>query len=346
MGVRRSMSKFAALCAVLAALAACTQVDKAAAIKLADAGKIAATNGAAEAAAARIDFVAGGERNAAAELLAKADTAGIKTQKAFDPPNQTANRKRLEIAVILKRREDSLSALAATYGEMAALAAGDPGADIRKAVGDLVGKTNGLVAAVNAATGGAVPLIANTVGAAFAEAATLYAEERQRREILAANRIVEEALTTLKKAIEKERPYVTANRSANESDRDELTDNAVTLGLVDQTAALIRVAELAGFVPVKDLNGLLAGASIQGTPDQQRRQRIAWALAGFEKFRAAAKADAIADANATLEKAIEKLAAAHESLGKRHAFTVDDALAMALRMKEAVDRIRAIENGK
>jgi hypothetical protein len=343
MGVSRSMSKIAALCAVLAVLAACTQVDKDAAIKLADAGKIAATNGAAEAAAARADFVAGGERNAAAELLAKADTAGIKTQNAFDPPNQTANRMRLEIAVILKRREDALSALAATYGEMAALAAGDPGADVRKAAADLVGKTNGLATAVNAATGGAVPLITNTIGAVFAEAAALYADERQRREILAANRIIDEALKILKKAIGMERPYVAAIRSANESDREELTDNAVTLGLVDQTAALIRVAELAGFVPVKDLNRLLAGASIHGTPDQQRRQRIAWALAGFEKFRAAAKADAIADANATLENAIEKLAAAHDSLGKRQAFTVDDALAMAARMKEAVDRIRAID---
>ena len=346
MGVSRSMSKIAALCAVLAVLAACTQVDKSAAIKLADAGKVAATNGAAEAAAARADFVAGGERSAASELLAKADTPKIKNQEEFTPPDQATNRKRLAIAALLKQREDALNALAATYGEMAALAGGDPNADVRKAAADLVGKANGLAIAVNAATGGAVPLIANTIGAAFAEAAVLYAEERQRREILAANNIVAEALKVLKKAIEAERPTVAAIRSANQTERAELTDNAVSLGLVDQSSALVRISELAGFAPVKDLSRVVAGAAADGTSDQLRRQRIAWALAGFEKFRAAAKTDAIADANAALEKAIEKLASAHESLGKREPFTVDDAFAMAMRMKDAIDRIRAVDEGK
>jgi hypothetical protein len=342
MGGLRSMSKLAALCAVLAALAACTQVDKAAAIKLADAGKVAATNGAAEAAAARIDFVAGGERGAAAILLADVKDFESATQNDFAPPNQTINKARMEIAAILKLREDALMSLAATYGEMARLAAGDTGADIRKAAADLVGKTNGLAIAVNAATGGAVPLIANTVGAAFAEAAALYAEERQRREILTANELVAKAVEQLRTAIEAESQYVGSSRLDSQKARAELARLALNLGMVDQSAAILRIAELAGFQAIKDPGALLIDASSAkgATEDQMRRQRLVWALAGFEAFRAESKASAIKDASESLASALANLTDGHKKLAKRESFNADAALALALKVKEAVERIR------
>lgn len=342
MGVRRSMSKFAALCAVLAALAACTQVDKAAAIKLADAGKVAATSGAAEAAAARIDFVAGGERGAASILLADVKDFKSANQNDFAPPDQTANRLRLKIAALLKLREDALMSLAATYGEMARLAAGDTGADVRKAAADLFGKTNGLAIAVNAATGGAVPLITNTVGAAFAEVAALYAEERQRREIIAANELVAKAVEQLRTAIEAENQYVASARRDSQKARAELATLALNLGMVDQSAAILRIAELAGFQAIKDPGSLLSGASSAkgSTEDQMRRQRLVWALAGFEAFRAESKASAIKDASETLDVALAKLADGHKKLSQRESFDADDAFALALKVKEAVERLR------
>jgi hypothetical protein len=349
MGGLRSMSKFAAILFVFATLAACTQVDKAAAIKLADAGKVAATNGAAEAAAARADFVAGGERSAALQLLGRAAAPVYIRQAEFDPPDQAANKRRLKIAAVLKQREASLAALAATYGEMAALAGADPGANVRKAAADLVDKTNGLATAVNAlALPGlpVIPLIAKTAGAAFGEVAALYAEERQRQEILATNGIVRDALNVLRESLKRERIYVAAIRQEVAVARENLANAALNQGLVDQSVAVARIAELAGFAPVKDAAAAVAGARIDGDGEQMRRQRLVWALAGFEKFRATAKADAIADANAALEKALEKLDAGHVSLAERQPFGADEALALAMAIKEAVERIRAAEEGQ
>jgi len=349
MGVSRSMSKFAALCAVLAVLAACTQVDKEAAIKLADAGKTAATNGAAEAAAARTDFVAGGERSAALQLLGRAAAPVYTRQAEFDPPDQAANKRRLKIAAVLKQREASLASLAATYGEMAALASADPGANVRKAAADLVDKTNGLATAVNAlALPGlpVIPLIAKTAGAAFGEVAALYAEERQRQEILATNEIIRDALNVLRESLKRERIYTDAIRQEVAVARESLANAALNQGLVDQSAAVARIAELAGFAPVKDAAAAVAGARIDGDAEQKRRQRLVWALAGFEKFRAMAKADAVADANAALEKALEKLDVGHISLAERQPFGANEVLALAMSIKEAVERIRAAEEGQ
>lgn len=350
MGGLRSMSKFAALCAVLAALAACTQVDKAAAIKLADAGKVAATNGAAEAAAARADFVASGERNVASDLLDQADVLTEATQKTFETFDLTAYKKRLEIAAIMRLREEALTSLAATYAEMSALASGDPGANVRRASADLIGKTNGLAAALNAAAPWLpiIPVITKTVGAVFGEAAALYAEERQRREILATSEIIRAAVGVLQKAIENERRYSDSIRQENARARATLADSALNFGMIDQSAAILRIAELAEFTAIKDPNTIVAGASSVGTAteDQKRRQRLVWALWGFEKFRASLKAAAIKDASDTLESALAKLVAGHAKLDERKPFDVDDALAMALKVKEAVERIRAAEATK
>lgn len=350
MGVWRSMSKFAALCAVLAALAACTQVDKAAAIKLADAGKVAATNGAAEAAAARADFVASGERNVASDLLKQANRLSKATQEDFKSSDLTAYKVRLEIAAIMRLREEALTSLAATYAEMSALASGDPGANVRKAAADLVGKTNGLAVALNAAAPALpiIPAITKTAGSVFGEVAALYAEERQRQEILATNKIIRAAVDVLRDSLKKEHAYANSIRTDNEKARKDLTATAINFNMVDQSATIARIAELADFTAVKDTNTIVAGASssISATEDQKRRQRLVWALWGFDQFRAELRALAIKDANDTLEIALAKLVAGHAKLDEREPFDAGDVLAVALKVKEAVERIRAAEATK
>ncbi len=347
MGVWRSMSKFAALCAVLAVLAACTQVDKDAAIKLADAGKTAATSGAAAAAATRIDYVAGGERSAALRLLGRAASEGLTVQSQFAAPDLADLQKRLGTAAILKQREEALTALAATYVEMAALASADPGANVRKASAELVDKANGLATTVNTIAGGvAIPLIAKTAGAIFGEIAALYAEERQRQEILATNKIIREALRVLQASLGGEREFVESIREEVAVARANLANAALNQGLVDQSATVARVAELAGFAPVKDAAAAVAGAWIDGDAEQKRRQRLVWALAGFEKFRADAKAAAVKDASETLEKALAKLDAGHAKIAEGKPFGAEEALTLAMALKDAVARIRAADEGK
>lgn len=341
MGVWRSMSKFAALCAVLAALAACTQVDKAAAIKLADAGKVAATNGAAEAAAARADFVADGERSAALTLLGKVNVANYGAASDFDAPVQAETDKRRHITAILARRDAAFTALAALYSEMSGLAAANPGADVRTATAELIDKINGLTAAVNMAMPALspLPMITKTVGAVFGEVAALYAEERQRQEILVTNKIVREALSALRERIDREAQYATSLRQSSANARGELAVALLRLNLADQSPVISRIAELSGTTP-KDIVATLADASISGNDTQKIHQRIVWALAGFEQFRIDAKTRQIAESYETLVKALEQLDAGHAKLAAGTRIDIELIAAWGERLKDAAERVR------
>ncbi|MBL0932019.1 MAG: agmatine deiminase family protein, partial [Alphaproteobacteria bacterium] len=310
-------------------------------------GKVAATNGAQEAATTRVDYVAGGERGAALFLLGRAASAGLTMQSQFAAPNQAGNQARLAAAAILKQREEALTALAATYVELAALASADPGANVRKASAELVDKANGLATTVNTiAGGGAIPLITKTAGAVFGEVAALYAEERQRQEILVTNGIIREALNVLRRSLDRESEFVEKIQEEVAVARGALGAAALNQGLVDQSATVARIAELAGFNPISNTQAALAGARADGDNEQKRRQRLVWALAEFEKFRAAAKAAAVKEARDTLNQALAKLDAGHAKIAERQPFGAEEALTLAMALKDAVARIRAAEEGK
>lgn len=332
----------------LMAAGGCTQVDRAAAIKLADAGKSAAAAAATEAATARNEFAANGERSAALELMGRVAADSNREARNFEPPEISEALQRQNIAVVLKKREEALTLLSATYAEMGALAAADPGADVRKASGEMFDSVNGLLAVINAIPAPGVAFIApisKTVGAVFAEGVSLYAEERQRREILAAAAAIAEALPKLRAVIEWERIYAKVIREETVRIRENLATALINQGLADSQASLNRMAELAGVSPVAVSTSVLPGARIPGDPEASRRQRAIWALAGFQAYRARLAAATADDANEAVDKTLAKLEAAHASLAKGGKPDLAAIIDMGERLKEALDRVKAARAG-
>lgn len=328
------------LCIVFAAaaLAACsTTADRGAALGLAEAGVTAAVAMSEEAAASRTAFLDDGRR---ADLLfylgrAAAPPAAVPTGEiARTSPARAANEEtRRRIALVLLQREQAMDALARAYAELGALAAADPGADVRTAVGTFTERANVFIAAVGAVPGvGALPLIGSLGATAAGEGLALVAERRQREEVKRTSADIRSALLAVAAAVEAERDHAAAIRQGTIGTKASLRAALIEAGLADHAATVATVADLSGSAPREDAVERLEGP---------RGERLRAALDGYQKTEQARDAAVVVAAYETLIAALRALVDEHRKLEADAPVDATLIRLWAARVEEIAGRLRA-----
>lgn len=295
------------LCVIVAAglPAACTTVDRGAAVDLAAAGSDLSLAMHDEAAASRAAFRDDGRRADLLFLLgrAAASPAAVPTHEIAAPhPARAANEERRRaIALVLLRREQMLAALAAAYVEFGALAAGQPGADARAAVAAFTGQADLFMAAVGLLPG-AGPM-GRTATAAAAEAVALVVEERQRRAVKETSAAIRAALSATAEALRAESRVAASMRETSAASRTALRAALFDAGLADHGATVHELAALAGATPAE-------GAAARLSGDARLRAAVEAHLQTEQRREAAA----VREGYAALLDALEALVAEHARL--------------------------------
>jgi hypothetical protein len=156
-------------------------------------------------------------------------------------PSSVVRKERLELASAIMLRAKAIDALHQAYAALKTEATYDARADLVGSVDRLVAGVNSYATAVGALAGGApaaaTSLISRPLAAGLSFGAGIYADQKQRSRILAANRAIGEAATRLRDAMAVEALLQAGIASPAESARPLLTELNLAMAKDAEAAA-------------------------------------------------------------------------------------------------------------
>lgn len=183
------------------------------------------------------------------------------TLKATDIEIDTKNESIASLSKSLTERTKAFEKLLETYTSFEALASYEASEEAEKAVGALIKQVNSFITAVNALPVpmlAAVPLVTGTAGEIAKVGVTLFAEEKQKKEVMAASKLVREAVTGLRDATAREKEVATSLRVVINAHRNVIKIALMKEGVVGYSEDLKVLIEDLKLTPTKDMDAALA----------------------------------------------------------------------------------------
>lgn len=185
------------------------------------------------------------------------------TLKASDIKVEVENKNIAKLSKSLAERTKAFEKLLETYTSFEALATYEASAEAEKAVGGLIKQVNSFITAVNVlpATAAAVPLVTATAGEIAKVGVSLFAEEKQKKEVMAASKLVREAVTGLRDATAREKEVATSLRVVINAHRNVVKIALMKEGVVGYSEDLKGLIEDLKLTPTKDMDAALSKSS-------------------------------------------------------------------------------------
>jgi hypothetical protein len=346
MAVSVSRGGFGRRLAILAALAmlasACSGIDLQSAQKLGSAGTKLSTSMRDEAKSVVEEIKLFDERNTLIRVSTRM-RACIKQATASNPcrlhPDSIDlpdNTDRLaKITTALQERADALGTLTEAYAGFEALASYKAAEEAEKSVGNLINQTNSFIGVINAIPvpgTAAIPLVSATIGEIAKVGAGLVAEERHKKQVLAASRAIQTAVAALKAAIDKEKTIMASIRVTNTARREVLRQVLMDEGAIGYASTLDPIIRGIGSEPVPDLEKAIGhSAPLKG------------AINRIISLRAERQDKEVAERYNDLLNGLTKLIVAHEKLQEEKAPDLAELQYWAKRIEGYYKRIRDAE---